>query len=505
MTMPYARAPRWYRLDSLPASSRCKGLSFVQSGIGKIEERNFFHLPRLQLLLFNSNTFNIIRDNAFVGLLHLEYLFIENNSIKSISRKAFRGLKSLIYLSLANNDLETLPVDLFQGLPALANVDLRGNAFHCDCRLKWLVAWLRNSNTTVEPIYCKGPDEYRGRKLNSMNPRDFDCITTELRLYQTLPYESLSIDAFAYLNEEYVVIAQPFAGRCAFLEWDHVEMVFRSYDNITGVSTVACKPLVIRDKLFVIVAQLFGGSYIYKRDADSQKFVKIQDIENHKVRKPNDIETFQVEGEWYFAVADSSKAGSTTIYKWNGYGFYSHQSLHAWYRDTDVEYLEIGNKPHLILSSSSQRPVIYQWDKGTKRFVRHTDIPEMEDVYAVKHFKVKEDVFVCLTRFIGDSKLMKWASSMFQDIERIPSRGSMVFQPLGINEYRYAILGNDYSLSQVYRYDVAKGTFVSFQELNVQAPRSFTHIAVDNRDFIFASSFKGKTQIYRHIIIDLST
>lgn len=479
-------------------------LSFVRSGISNIEEGNFYQLPRLQLLLFNSNTFTFIRDNAFVGLLHLEYLFIENNTIKLISRKAFRGLKSLVHLSLANNDLETLPVDLFQGLSALGHVDLRGNAFHCDCGLKWLVVWLRSSNTTVESVYCAGPEEFQRRKINDISPKDFSCITTELRLYQTLPYESLSIDAFTYLNEQYVVIAQPFSGRCGFLEWDHVEMVFRSYDNITGVSTVACKPLVIDDKLYVIVAQLFGGSHIYKRDADSKTFVKIQDIEIRKVRKPNDIETFQVEGEWYFVVADSSKAGFTTIYKWNGYGFYSHQSLHLWYRDTDVEYLEIDNKPHLILSSSSQRPVIYQWDKGTKQFVLRTDIPEMEDVYAVKHFKAKDDVFVCLTRYIGDSKVMKWENSMFKEIQRIPSRGSMVFQPLNIDEHRYAILGNDYSLSQVYRYDAKKATFISFQELNVQSPRSFTHLAVDYRDFIFASSFKGKTQIYRHIVIDLS-
>lgn len=83
------------------------------------------------------------------------------------------------------------------------------------------------------------------------------------------------------------------------------------------------------------------------------------------------------------------QAGSTTVYKWNGNGFYFHQSLHPWYRDTDVEYLEISNKPHLILSSSSQRPVVYQWNRGLKQFDRRTDIPDMEDVFSVKHFRVK--------------------------------------------------------------------------------------------------------------------
>nr|XP_017834632.1 leucine-rich glioma-inactivated protein 1 isoform X2 [Callithrix jacchus] len=466
--------------------------------------------PDVTSLLFTSNSFDVISDDAFIGLPHLEYLFIENNNIKSISRHTFRGLKSLIHLSLANNNLQTLPKDIFKGLDSLTNVDLRGNSFNCDCKLKWLVEWLGHTNATVEDIYCEGPPEYKKRKINSLSSKDFDCIITEFAKSQDLPYQSLSIDAFSYLNDEYVVIAQPFTGKCIFLEWDHVEKTFRNYDNITGTSTVVCKPIVIETQLYVIVAQLFGGSHIYKRDSFANKFIKIQDIEILKIRKPNDIETFKIENNWYFVVADSSKAGFTTIYKWNGNGFYSHQSLHAWYRDTDVEYLEIVRTPqtlrtpHLILSSSSQRPVIYQWNKATQLFSNQTDIPNMEDVYAVKHFSVKGDVYICLTRFIGDSKVMKWGGSSFQDIQRIPSRGSMVFQPLQINNYQYAILGSDYSFTQVFNWDSEKATFVKFQELNVQAPRSFTHVSINKRNFLFASSFKGNTQIYKHVIVDLS-
>ncbi|XP_005407580.1 PREDICTED: leucine-rich glioma-inactivated protein 1 isoform X1 [Chinchilla lanigera] len=538
-------------------------LSFVRSGFTEISEGSFLFTPSLQLLLFTSNSFDVISDDAFIGLPHLEYLFIENNNIKSISRHTFRGLKSLIHLtqvegfnplwklspselafylrispvegahgsncqaeegifsalltawrsclrSLANNNLQTLPKDIFKGLDSLTNVDLRGNSFNCDCKLKWLVEWLSHTNATVEDIYCEGPPEYKKRKINSLSSKDFDCIITEFAKSQDLPYQSLSIDTFSYMNDEYVVIAQPFTGKCIFLEWDHVEKTFRNYDNITGTSTVVCKPIVIETQLYVIVAQLFGGSHIYKRDGFANKFIKIQDIEILKIRKPNDIETFKIENNWYFVVADSSKAGFTTIYKWNGNGFYSHQSLHAWYRDTDVEYLEIARTPltlrtpHLILSSSSQRPVIYQWNKATQLFTNQTDIPNMEDVYAVKHFSVKGDVYICLTRFIGDSKVMKWGGTSFQDIQRMPSRGSMVFQPLQINNYQYAILGSDYSFTQVYNWDAEKAKFVKFQELNVQAPRSFTHVSINKRNFLFASSFKGNTQIYKHVIVDLS-
>ncbi|XP_036590057.1 leucine-rich glioma-inactivated protein 1 isoform X1 [Trichosurus vulpecula] len=485
-------------------------LSFVRSGFTEILEGSFILTPSLQLLLFTSNSFDVISDDAFTGLPHLEYLFIENNNIKSISRHSFRGLKSLIHLSLANNNLQTLPKDIFKGLDSLTNVDLRGNSFNCDCKLKWLVEWLDTTNATVEEIYCENPPEYKKRKIRSLSSKDFDCIITEFAASQLLPYQSLSIDTFTYMNDEYVVIAQPFTGKCIFLEWDHVEKTFRNYDNITGTSTVVCKPIVIETQLYVIVAQLFGGSHIYKRDSFANKFIKIQDIEILKIRKPNDIETFKIENNWYFVVADSSKAGFTTVYKWNGNGFYSHQSLHQWYRDTDVEYLEIARTPqtirtpHLILSSSSQRPVIYQWNKSTKLFTNQTDIPNMEDVYAVKHFTVKGDVYICLTRFIGDSKVMKWGGSSFVDVQRMPSRGSMVFQPLQINNYQYAILGSDYSFTQVYNWDAEKAKFVKFQELNIQAPRSFTHVSINKHNFLFASSFKGRTQIYTHVIVDLS-
>ncbi|XP_026526550.1 leucine-rich glioma-inactivated protein 1 isoform X1 [Notechis scutatus] len=479
-------------------------LSFVRSAFTKIPERSFIFSSNLQLLLFTANTFETISSDAFMGLPHLEYLFIENNNIKLLSNTSFRGLKSLIHLSLANNNLQTLPKDIFKGLDSLTNVDLRGNTFKCDCKLKWLIAWISRTNATVEDIYCENPPEYKKRKINSLSPGEFDCIITQFVVFRKLPYQSLSVDTFSFMNDEYVVIAQPFIGKCIFLQWDHVEGTFRNFDNITGTSVVVCKPIIVENCLYIIVAQLFGGSHIYRRDIHANKFIKIQDIEILKIRKPNDIETFTIVKDAYFAIADSSKAGITTIYKWNGNGFYSDQSLHEWYRDTDVEYLEIATKPHLILSSSSQHPVLYQWNRGTNNFADPVDIPDMEDVYAVKHFKVKEDIYVCLTRFIGDSKVMKWTGSRFLDLQRMPSRGSMVFQPLQIKNYQYAILGSDYSFTQVYFWDAGKAKFIKFQELNIQAPRSFTHVFVDKQDFLFASSFKGTTVIYKHIIIDLS-
>uniref|UniRef100_A0A2K5NYV6 Leucine rich repeat LGI family member 2 n=1 Tax=Cercocebus atys TaxID=9531 RepID=A0A2K5NYV6_CERAT len=481
-------------------------LSLVNGTFSEIKDRMFSHLPSLQLLLLNSNSFTIIRDDAFAGLFHLEYLFIEGNKIETISRNAFRGLRDLTHL------------------------DLRGNKFECDCKAKWLYLWLKMTNSTVSDVLCSGPPEYQEKKLNDVTSFDYECTTTGIQtnedgwkmergfmnaflfkhpfpdfvVHQTLPYQSVSVDTFNSKNDVYVAIAQPSMENCMVLEWDHIEMNFRSYDNITGQSIVGCKAILIDDQVFVVVAQLFGGSHIYKYDESWTKFVKFQDIEVSRISKPNDIELFQIDDETFFVIADSSKAGLSTVYKWNSKGFYSYQSLHEWFRDTDAEFVDIDGKSHLILSSRSQVPIILQWNKSSKKFVPHGDIPNMEDVLAVKSFRMHNTLYLSLTRFIGDSRVMRWNSKQFVEIQALPSRGAMTLQPFSFKDNHYLALGSDYTFSQIYQWDKEKQLFKKFKEIYVQAPRSFTAVSTDRRDFFFASSFKGKTKIFEHIIVDLS-
>lgn len=99
---------------------------------------------------------------------------------------------------------------------------------------------------------------------------------------------------------------------------------------------------------------------------------------------------------------------------------------------------------------------------------------------------------------------MHWDGAMFKEVQTFPSRGSMVFQPVSIGGWHYAVLGSDYSLTQVYQWDTNRSRFVPSQELNIQAPRGFAVLFIDNRVFLLASSFKGKSQIYEHLMIDLS-
>uniref|UniRef100_A0A3Q3Q1W5 LRRCT domain-containing protein n=1 Tax=Monopterus albus TaxID=43700 RepID=A0A3Q3Q1W5_MONAL len=417
--------------------------------------------------LLNSNSLATIRDDAFSGLPHLEYLFIEGNKIETASRFAFKTLRDLTHLSLANNNIKALPRDLFSDLDSLIELDLRGNAFECDCRAKWLMMWLKNTNATVSAVVCAGPEDMKDKCLSDMTSLHNEVpLSTDFILHQSVMSESLSADTFSYKNDVYVAIAAPSAESCMVFQWDHIEMNFRTYDNITGQSIVGCKSVVIQSQVFVIVAQLFGGSHIYKFDEDQSRFSKFQDIEVSKISKPNDTEALQISSDWFFVIADSSKAGLSTLYKWNDKGFYSYQLLHEWYRDTDAEFLDLDGKVRLILVSRSQVPVIYQWSRSSQKF----------DVVTVKHFWIKEELYLAMTRYIGDSKVLRWGAKQFAEIQALPSRGSMILQPFSFKERSYLALGSDYTFSQIYLWDDDK-----------KAPRSFTVVSTDCRDFILAS------------------
>ncbi|CAN2388051.1 positive regulation of synaptic transmission, partial [Pristimantis euphronides] len=501
--------PSIYSLDII-------SVSFTRCGFQTIPTDSFAQSQTMQVLLFTSCSLEEISDDAFLKLKHLEYLFIENNHIKKISGNALRGLRSLVHLSLANNHLESLPNGLFQTLTAIKHLDLRGNPLHCDCQIKWLVQWIHGPGknmTLLPPVPCEEPGKLKGKSLHELTDSDFYCVSSNIVQRWTFKLPSLSVKAFEYNSEQYVVITHPFEGKCTFLEWDHVAYEFRYFDSIKGIAVVSCLPLVIGKQLFVVVAQLYGGTSVYRREPSPRSpsaFHRLQHFPD--VRKPNDIESFtSAEGEHYFIIADSAKSGASTLYRWDGRGFYPQQQLPRWYRDTDAEPLILSGSPHLIMSSGSQRPLVYRFEN--KHLERLTDIPEAWDVYAVKHFTDAEDgIFACLVQYMGDSSLVRWDGSMFRQLQQLPSRGSHVFQPLMLGQRWHALLGNDFGYTWVYQLEKwkhweieegndkegPKGPLVPLQELKVLEARAFTTVQVRGRQFIFVASFGGNTVVFEY-------
>lgn len=58
----------------------------------------------------------------------------------------------------------------------------------------------------------------------------------------------MSVDTFNSKNDVFVAIAQPSMENCMVLEWDHIEMNFRSYDNITGMLWKETSPVTIKGR-----------------------------------------------------------------------------------------------------------------------------------------------------------------------------------------------------------------------------------------------------------------
>uniref|UniRef100_A0A665T211 Leucine-rich repeat LGI family, member 2b n=1 Tax=Echeneis naucrates TaxID=173247 RepID=A0A665T211_ECHNA len=439
----------------------------------------FFSLNRL----LNANSLTTIKDDAFSGLPHLEYLFIEGNKIETITKKAF-----LCYHALYQ--------------------DLRGNSFQCSCENKWLMTWLKNTNATVSDVFCSGPSHMKGKRLSDLPIPPGECISTGKKT--SAPSKSMSADIFSFKEDIFVATAAPNTNSCVVMEWDHIEMNFRKFDNITGKSVVGCKSVLIDNHVLIIVTQLFGGSHIYKFDVQQNKFIKFQTIEVFNISKPNDIEVFKMDGVWYFVIVDSSKAGMSTLYKWtkqpdrNETGFYSYQFLHEWFRDTDAEFVEVDGKSYLILASRSQSPVIFLWNKSTLKFILHGEIPNVDDMVAVKAFREEDEMYLALTCYIGDSKVLKWRNKQFTEVQALPSRGAMILQPFSFADRHYLALGSDYSFTHIYLWDKETKTFHKFKDIYVQSPRSFTVLSTDHRNFIFSSSLKGKSMVFEHVFVDLS-
>lgn len=102
---------------------------------------------------------------------------------------------------------------------------------------------------------------------------------------------------------------------------------------------VHCKPMVVDSQLYVVVAQLLGGSYIYHWDSNTTRFTKLQDIDlsvcgSSTTSRPS---ASMVTGTLLRLTA--WKAGATSLYRSAPEWLLLPPGLHPWHRDTDLEFV----------------------------------------------------------------------------------------------------------------------------------------------------------------------
>ncbi|XP_054167272.1 leucine-rich repeat neuronal protein 2-like [Oppia nitens] len=147
-----------------------------------IEYNDFMGLKSLtELRLERMSSLESIKPYAFGDLQSLQIFVCKHNyRLTEIHSKAFTnnltteqpsGLSSLI---LRHNSFKTLS-DQLVNWQTVSRIDLSGNPWICDCRMKWLPAMVDTKHRLMNTTKCYEPSGLSGRSIGSLTSDDFDC------------------------------------------------------------------------------------------------------------------------------------------------------------------------------------------------------------------------------------------------------------------------------------------------------------------------------------------
>ncbi|XP_026726863.1 leucine-rich repeat transmembrane protein FLRT2 isoform X1 [Trichoplusia ni] len=217
-----------------------RSLAFLDLSQNSIRElpgpdgsRTFEGLDSLTALNLERNIIVNLKDDAFAGIkTTLSSLSLLNNLLPEFPTNAIGTLSDLRVLDIGFNLLNKLPVDAFANNPSITLLALDGNplptvpeqAFYhlnqtlrglslggrflnCDCRLRWIIEWIRNGELQVtsrerNPQFCGNPPQFRERGFYSFEPSELVCdydtlITTEK---QTTTIKDLNEKKISYVT-----------------------------------------------------------------------------------------------------------------------------------------------------------------------------------------------------------------------------------------------------------------------------------------------------------------
>lgn len=194
-----------------------KELRLDENRIADIPEEAFQNVTSLQRLLLDGNllTDEGIAVGTFQDLVNLRELSLARNSLTmpppmlpgvslaklnlqenqmtSIPVTAFAGLHHLERLDISNNQLRSLPQGVFDSLVSLKQLSVRGNSWHCNCSIKWVIAWLKSlpPSINVRGFTCQSPERVRGMVIRELTLDAIECPAgTELEPWPTPPRPS---------------------------------------------------------------------------------------------------------------------------------------------------------------------------------------------------------------------------------------------------------------------------------------------------------------------------
>nr|CAI5867538.1 unnamed protein product [Callosobruchus analis] len=177
---------------------------------GSQDKKTFEGLDSLTALNLERNLIQTLQEDAFLGVRKtLTSLSLLNNLLPDFPTAALSSLKELRVLDIGFNLLTELPLDAFKGNPSITLLALDGNPLatipfealshlnhtlrglslggrflHCDCRLAWVINWIRNGDLQVtsrerNPQFCGSPPRFRDRGFYSIQIEELGCQKQE--------------------------------------------------------------------------------------------------------------------------------------------------------------------------------------------------------------------------------------------------------------------------------------------------------------------------------------
>ncbi|XP_038211242.1 leucine-rich repeats and immunoglobulin-like domains protein 2 isoform X2 [Zerene cesonia] len=118
---------------------------------------------------------------AIASLTELRVLDIGFNLLNKVPTDAFLNNPSITLLALDGNPIPTVPEKALAHLNlTLRGLSLGGRFLNCDCRLRWIIEWIRNGELQVtsrerNPQFCGNPPHFRERGFYSFEPNELVC------------------------------------------------------------------------------------------------------------------------------------------------------------------------------------------------------------------------------------------------------------------------------------------------------------------------------------------
>ncbi|CAH0748742.1 unnamed protein product [Diatraea saccharalis] len=163
-------------LDSLTA------LNLERNLIVNLQEDAFEGIKStLSSLSLLNNLLPEFPTKAIATLSDLRVLDIGFNLLNKLPVDAFSKNTAITLLALDGNPLPTVPLEAFAHLnQTLRGLSLGGRFLNCDCRLRWIIEWIRNGELQVtsrerNPQFCGTPSQFRERGFYSFEPNELVC------------------------------------------------------------------------------------------------------------------------------------------------------------------------------------------------------------------------------------------------------------------------------------------------------------------------------------------